>query len=87
MQNNTVETLIGAVVVLVAAVFLYFTYTATSAGSISGYEIKARFAAVDGISVGTDGCSVDRSQSSNLVGPSHASAVGSRNRSSSSTPK
>ncbi|HTO41246.1 MAG TPA: outer membrane lipid asymmetry maintenance protein MlaD [Rhizomicrobium sp.] len=54
MQNNTVETLIGAVVVLVAAVFLYFTYTATSAGSISGYEIKARFAAVDGISVGTD---------------------------------
>ncbi|HVZ69523.1 MAG TPA: outer membrane lipid asymmetry maintenance protein MlaD [Rhizomicrobium sp.] len=54
MQNNTVETLIGAVVVIVAAVFLYFTYTATSQGSISGYIIKARFAAVDGISVGTD---------------------------------
>lgn len=54
MQNNTVETLIGAVVVLVAAAFLYFTYTATSSGSISGYEIKARFAAVDGVNVGTD---------------------------------
>lgn len=54
MQNNTVETLIGAVVVLVAAVFLYFTYTATSSGSVSGYQIKARFAAVDGVSVGTD---------------------------------
>jgi phospholipid/cholesterol/gamma-HCH transport system substrate-binding protein len=54
MQNNTVETLIGAVVVIVAAVFLYFTYTATSQGSVSGYEIKARFAAVDGVNVGTD---------------------------------
>jgi phospholipid/cholesterol/gamma-HCH transport system substrate-binding protein len=54
MQNNTVETLIGAVVVIVAAVFLYFTYTATSSGSVSGYEINARFAAVDGINVGTD---------------------------------
>jgi phospholipid/cholesterol/gamma-HCH transport system substrate-binding protein len=54
MQNNTIETLIGAVVVIVAAVFLYFTYTATSQGSVSGYTIKARFAAVDGVSVGTD---------------------------------
>jgi phospholipid/cholesterol/gamma-HCH transport system substrate-binding protein len=54
MQNNTVETLIGAVVVIVAAVFLYFTYTATSQGSVSGYDIKARFAAVDGVNVGTD---------------------------------
>lgn len=54
MQNNTVETLIGAVVVVVAAAFLYFTYTATSQGSVTGYEIKARFAAVDGVNVGTD---------------------------------
>lgn len=54
MQNNTVETLIGAVVVVVAAAFLYFTYTATSQGGVSGYDIKARFAAVDGVSVGTD---------------------------------
>jgi phospholipid/cholesterol/gamma-HCH transport system substrate-binding protein len=54
MQNNTVETLIGAVVVIVAAVFLYFTYTATSQGGVTGYDIKARFAAVDGVSVGTD---------------------------------
>src|ERR1044072_4370845 len=53
MQNNIVETLIGAVVVIVAAVFLYFTYSATSQGSVSGYDIKARFAAVDGVNVGT----------------------------------
>jgi len=54
MQSNTVETLIGAVVVVVAAAFLFFAYTTTSAGSISGYEINARFGSVEGISVGTD---------------------------------
>ena len=32
MQNNTFETLLGAVVILVAAGFLYFAYTSTSVG-------------------------------------------------------
>ncbi len=54
MQNNTVETLIGALVVLVAVGFLVFAYTSTSSGSISGYELKARFSSADGITAGTD---------------------------------
>ncbi len=54
MQNNTVETLIGAVVVVVAIAFVAFTYSTTSAGGVTGYEIAARFGNVDGISVGTD---------------------------------
>jgi phospholipid/cholesterol/gamma-HCH transport system substrate-binding protein len=54
MNNNTVETLIGAVVVIVATAFLFFAYTSTNSGGISGYDIRARFASVDGISVGTD---------------------------------
>ncbi|HEY5048632.1 MAG TPA: outer membrane lipid asymmetry maintenance protein MlaD [Rhizomicrobium sp.] len=54
MQNNTVETLIGAIVVLVAVAFLVFAYTTTSTGSISGYELKARFSSADGIAAGTD---------------------------------
>lgn len=54
MNNNTVETLIGAVVVFVATAFLIFAYSSTSTGSISGYDIRARFASVDGISTGTD---------------------------------
>lgn len=54
MQNNTVETLIGTIVVLIAAGFLYFAYTTTSAGSISGYELVAKLARVDGLSTGTD---------------------------------
>jgi phospholipid/cholesterol/gamma-HCH transport system substrate-binding protein len=54
MQNNTVETLIGALVVFVAIGFLVFAYTSTSSGSISGYELKARFSSADGITTGTD---------------------------------
>jgi phospholipid/cholesterol/gamma-HCH transport system substrate-binding protein len=54
MHNSTVETLIGAVVVLVAAAFLFFAYTTTGSGSVSGYEIVARFSSADGIGSGTD---------------------------------
>jgi|SRR6185295_8801509 len=52
--NNTVETIIGAIVVAVAAAFLYFTYTSTSSGSLSGYEVTARMPRVDGLATGTD---------------------------------
>jgi len=54
MQNNTVETLIGAIVVVVASAFLFFAYTNTGSGSVSGYDVKARFSSADGISPGTD---------------------------------
>lgn len=54
MQNSIVETLIGAVVVAVAALFLVFAYTSTGSGSVSGYNVKARFNRVDGVNVGTD---------------------------------
>jgi phospholipid/cholesterol/gamma-HCH transport system substrate-binding protein len=54
MQNNMVETLIGALVVLVAVGFLAFAYGTTSSGSISGYDLKARFSSADGINSGTD---------------------------------
>jgi phospholipid/cholesterol/gamma-HCH transport system substrate-binding protein len=46
--------LIGALVILVAAGFLYFAYSSTSSGSMSGYDLKARFASADGIVSGTD---------------------------------
>lgn len=54
MQNNTFETLMGAVVILVAAGFLYFAYTSTSVGALGGYDVRARFASADGIATGTD---------------------------------
>lgn len=54
MSNNTVETIIGAIVVAIAAVFLWYTYTTTSSGSLTGYDITARMPRVDGIATGTD---------------------------------
>jgi phospholipid/cholesterol/gamma-HCH transport system substrate-binding protein len=54
MQNNTFETLIGAIVVAVAAGFLYFAYANTNSANLSGYDIVAKFQRVDGLNVGTD---------------------------------
>lgn len=55
MQNgHAVETLIGALVVAVAAGFLFFAYTNTSSGGLSGYPLEARFTSADGINTGTD---------------------------------
>ena len=53
-QNSLLETLIGVAVVVIAAVFLYFAYTRTGSGSLTGYSLTARLARVDGLAVGTD---------------------------------
>jgi phospholipid/cholesterol/gamma-HCH transport system substrate-binding protein len=53
-QNNTVETIIGAIVVLVAAAFIVFAYRSTSAGALTGYEISADLPRADGLNIGTD---------------------------------
>jgi phospholipid/cholesterol/gamma-HCH transport system substrate-binding protein len=54
MRNNTVETLIGTIVMVVAVGFLFFAYSSTGRGAVSGYEITAKMAKVDGIAVGSD---------------------------------
>jgi phospholipid/cholesterol/gamma-HCH transport system substrate-binding protein len=54
MQNHVFETLIGAIVIAVAAVFVFYAYSSTNSGAVRGYEITARFNRVDGISVGSD---------------------------------
>ncbi len=54
MQNSLVETLIGALVIAVAALFFFFAYSSTGAGAISGYEVVAKFNRADGVRVGTD---------------------------------
>lgn len=53
-QSNVTETVIGAIVVAVAVVFLAFAYYRTGSGSLSGYELNARMPKVDGLGVGTD---------------------------------
>ncbi len=55
MRNNSmVETLIGAAVVAIAIGFMIFAYATTSAGSMSGYPVEARFSSADGIVSGTE---------------------------------
>jgi phospholipid/cholesterol/gamma-HCH transport system substrate-binding protein len=54
MSRNAVETVMGAVVLVVAAVFLFFAYTTTQVQAVSGYDLTARFDRVDGVRQGTD---------------------------------
>lgn len=54
MQNSVVETIIGAIVVAVAVLFLIFVYQTSGKGQAGGYEVMAKFNRVDGVAVGTD---------------------------------
>lgn len=53
MQRNAVETIMGAVVLLVAVGFLFVFYRTTDIGPTSGYELTARFSKIDGIDAGS----------------------------------
>lgn len=55
MKNNLLETLVGAMVIVIAAGFFAFVYNSTDVGSgTGGYHIKAEFENIEGISVGSD---------------------------------
>ena len=54
MSSNLVESLIGAVVLLVAGWFLVFAYERTDMGAGNGYTLTARFDRIDGIGIGSD---------------------------------
>ena len=54
MRRNLIETVMGAVVLLVAAFFIVFAYSKADISSTGGYDISAKFDQVDGILVGSD---------------------------------
>ena len=54
MRRNVIETVLGAVVLLVAGVFLAFAYNSSDLRPVAGYKVTARFNAVDGLTVGSD---------------------------------
>jgi phospholipid/cholesterol/gamma-HCH transport system substrate-binding protein len=54
MNRNAVETIMGAVVLVVAAVFLFFAYTTTQVHAVGGYTLTAQFDKVDGLRDGSD---------------------------------
>lgn len=54
MQKNIVETLVGAVILIIAAVFFIFAYNGSGMRMESGYIIKANFSNAAGIALGSD---------------------------------
>ena len=54
MQRNTLETVMGAIVLLAAAGFVSLAYEAADIKGNGGYEIIAEFGSTGGLSVGDD---------------------------------
>ncbi|MGH6854190.1 MAG: outer membrane lipid asymmetry maintenance protein MlaD [Aestuariivirga sp.] len=55
MKNATVETLIGAAVIVIAAAFFLFAYQSSGkSNAAGGYRLLAEFDNAEGINVGTD---------------------------------
>ncbi len=54
MKRSMVETLLGGVVIVVAAGFMIFALQATEVGAVDGIGLEARFLKVGGLEVGSD---------------------------------
>ena len=54
MNKKPVETIMGLVVLAVAAVFMCFAYNVSDLKIVKGYEISARFMKVGGLNTGAD---------------------------------
>jgi phospholipid/cholesterol/gamma-HCH transport system substrate-binding protein len=54
MNRNVVETVMGAVVIAVAGLFIYFVAHTVDIRAAPGYEIGAVFSKVGGLTVGSD---------------------------------
>ena len=54
MGRNQVETVLGAAVLLVAAVFVFFAYSASEVKAVKGYLITAPFYKIGGLQKGSD---------------------------------
>ncbi len=53
MQRNVIETVLGGVVIIVAAGFLTFAYKTIDIAPRTGYEITASFQKIDGLQTGS----------------------------------
>jgi phospholipid/cholesterol/gamma-HCH transport system substrate-binding protein len=54
MRRNIIETVLGGVVLCVAAVFLVFAYTSANLRKVAGYEVTAAFNSISGLQAGAD---------------------------------
>jgi len=54
MSGNVIETVMGAVVLVVAALFLFFAYTTSQVRAVQGYQLTAQFERVGALRDGSD---------------------------------
>lgn len=54
MKRNLIETMMGAIVLIVAGFFLVFAYSSTNVRPVRGYDLIAKFERVDGLAAGAD---------------------------------
>jgi phospholipid/cholesterol/gamma-HCH transport system substrate-binding protein len=54
MSGHVIETVMGALVLAVAAFFLFVAYTTSRVEGVSGYPVTARFSSVSGLHVGSN---------------------------------
>ena len=54
MTGNVIETVMGAVVLVVAALFLFFAYTTSQVRAVQGYQVTAQFERVGALRDGGD---------------------------------
>jgi phospholipid/cholesterol/gamma-HCH transport system substrate-binding protein len=52
--RNIVETIVGALVLLVAGVFVFYAFAKSDRSGPTGYEVLARFDRIDGLKRGAD---------------------------------
>jgi phospholipid/cholesterol/gamma-HCH transport system substrate-binding protein len=54
MNQNPIETVLGAVVLVVAGMFVALAYSSAQVATTQGYEVQATFLKVGGLQVGSD---------------------------------
>jgi len=54
MGRNAVETVLGAVVLMVAGMFMFFAYDTAQVKAVAGYKLSAIFFKVGGLTAGSD---------------------------------
>ena len=54
MKSNVIETILGAVVLIVAGLFISFAVSTADLNKVEGYTVTANFSNIDGITEGQD---------------------------------
>ena len=54
MRSNTFETFVGAIVIILAVSFLFYSFSITDNNTDGTYKINATFDRIDGIQIGSD---------------------------------